>query len=85
MENETFYFEIFNGTSYVGIVSPDEPIPIPIPVGQYSDLMDEECGELSAEYLDRVKACNFWSGVLILVVGIFALFCNVLSIHVFMR
>ena len=82
MENRTFSFDdIFFNDSYIGIVNPDEPIP----VGVFSDLYSEECGDLTADYLVQVKACNFWSGVLIIVFGIFALFCNMISIHVFMR
>ena len=89
-DNQTFSFES-NATSYLGIFNPDEPIP----VGVHSDdyYSDEDVYRLSSmctttlteDYLFQVRGCNFWSGVLILVFGIFAIFCNMISIHVFTR
>ena len=88
--NQTFPFE-FSTISYLGIFNPDEPKPVGVHSNDYYSDEDiyrlpSQCTmTLTEDYLFQVRGCNFWSGVLILVFGIIAIFCNMISIHVFTR
>ena len=45
----------------------------------------EKCSHLSDADFERVGTCTYWSGLFILICGIFALICNSLSVYVFLR
>ena len=46
---------------------------------------DEKCGTITEDYVHSLKSCMHWSGGLIFVFGLCALFFNAVSICVFSR
>ena len=76
--NGTFLLDINEGL-------PLGPLPPDVEALTEKWFGDDKCGTITEDYVHSAKSCIHWSGGLIFVFGVFALFFNAVSIYVFSR